>query len=133
VLDPEPHRGVHIQRRQVRWVDPADLSRLVARTEFTADGRASPAWRRGADPFVIVVPEGPSLTREALGFVGRGLWTFRRALAPTGLSLLAFLMAGLLHLIAWWSSVVIAPVAAVPLVWLLVMQRRRPARSAALA
>ncbi|MBX9361315.1 hypothetical protein [Streptomyces sp. WAC04114] len=89
--------------------------------------------RRAADPFVIVVPERPSLTREALGFVGRGLWTFRHALAPTGLSMLAFLVAGLLHLIAWWSALVIAPVAAGPLVWLLVMQRRRPARSAALA
>ncbi|MDT0388266.1 hypothetical protein [Streptomyces dubilierae] len=89
--------------------------------------------RRGSDPFVIVVPERPSLTREALGFVGRSLWTFRRALAPTGLSVLAFLMAGLLHLIAWWSALVIAPVAAAPLGWVLVMQRRRPARAAALA
>ncbi|MGI5427924.1 hypothetical protein [Streptomyces sp. CA-179760] len=87
---------------------------------------------RRSDPFVIVVPERPSLTREALGFVGRGLWHFRRALAPTGLSVLAFLVAGLLHAIAWWSALVIAPVAAVPVVWLLVMQRRRPARSAAL-
>ncbi|MEU9226123.1 hypothetical protein AB0D40_17320 [Streptomyces massasporeus] len=87
---------------------------------------------RRSDPFVIVVPERPSLTREALGLVGRGLWTFRRALAPTGLSVLAFLVAGLLHLIAWWSALVIAPIAAVPAVWLLVMQRRRPARAAAL-
>lgn len=87
---------------------------------------------RRSDPFVIVVPERPSLTREALGFIGRGLWHFRRALAPTGLSVLAFLVAGLLHGIAWWSSLVIAPVAAVPVVWLLVMQRRRPARAAAL-
>ncbi|MFJ8717980.1 hypothetical protein ACIRD9_33230 [Streptomyces violaceus] len=88
---------------------------------------------RRSDPFVIVVPERPSLTREALGFIGRGLWTFRRALAPTSLFLLAFLVGGLLHLIAWWSALVIAPVAAVPVVWLLVMQRRRPARAAALA
>ncbi|MEU0390007.1 hypothetical protein [Streptomyces chartreusis] len=88
---------------------------------------------RRSDPFVIVVPERPSLTREALGFVGRGLWSVRRALAPTGLSVLAFLVAVLLNAIAWWSSLVIAPVAAVPVVWLLVMQRRRPARAAALA
>jgi hypothetical protein len=88
---------------------------------------------RRSDPFVIVVPERPSLTREALGFVVRGLWTFRHALAPTGLSVLAFLVAGVLHLVAWWSALVIAPVAAGPVVWLLVMQRRRPARSAALA
>ncbi|NUV62797.1 hypothetical protein [Streptomyces sp. CAI-85] len=84
--------------------------------------------RRSAQPFVIVVPERPSLTREALGFVGRVLWRFRAALAPTGLSVLAFVVAGLLHLTAWWSSLVVAPLAAVPVVWLLVMQRRRPAR-----
>ncbi|CAM5380365.1 hypothetical protein [Streptomyces purpurascens] len=111
-------------------------SRTRARSVKTAAGvhtvRIPRQRGRRSDPFVIVVPERPSLTREALGFVGRGLWHFRRALAPTGLSVLAFLVAGLLHAIAWWSSLVIAPVAAVPVVWLLVMQRRRPARSAAL-
>lgn len=65
--------------------------------------------------------------------MGRGLWSVRRALAPTGLSVAAFVVAGLLHVIAWWSALVIAPVAAGPVVWLLVMQRRRPARAAALA
>ncbi|WP_328223879.1 hypothetical protein [Streptomyces sp. NBC_00310] len=85
---------------------------------------------RRSDPFVIVVPERPSLTREALGFVGRTLWRFRSALAPTGLSVLAFVVAALLHAVAWWSGLVLAPLAAVPLVWLLVMQRRRPARGA---
>lgn len=112
-------------------------SRTRTRTVKTAAGihtvRIPRQRGRRSEPFVIVVPERPSLTREALGFVGRGLWTFRRALAPTGLSVLAFLVAGLLHVIAWWSSLVIAPVAAVPLGWLLVMQRRRPARSTALA
>ncbi|MFE7278077.1 hypothetical protein [Streptomyces sp. NPDC057623] len=87
---------------------------------------------RRSDPFVIVVPERPSLTREALGFLGRALWRFRSALAPTGLSALAFLVAALLHVIAWWSGLVIAPMAAVPLVWLLVMQRRRPASGSTL-
>ncbi|MEV6123867.1 hypothetical protein AB0M23_25720 [Streptomyces sp. NPDC052077] len=85
---------------------------------------------RRSDPFVIIVPERPSLTREALGFVGRLLWRFRSALAPTGLSILAFVVASLLHLTAWWSSLVVAPLAAAPLAWLLVMQRRRPARGA---
>ncbi|MDX3519872.1 hypothetical protein [Streptomyces scabiei] len=84
--------------------------------------------RRAAQPFVIVVPERPSLTREALGFVGRMLWRFRVGLAPTGLSVLAFVSAGLLHLTAWWSSLVVAPLAAAPVAWVLVMQRRRPAR-----
>ncbi|WP_216588648.1 hypothetical protein [Streptomyces brasiliscabiei] len=83
---------------------------------------------RRSDPFVIVVPERPSLTREALGFVGRLLWRFRAALAPTGLSVLAFVVAALLHLTAWWSAFVVAPLAAAPLAWLLIMQRRRPAR-----
>ncbi|MDG5807484.1 hypothetical protein P9869_33435 [Streptomyces ossamyceticus] len=84
--------------------------------------------RRSAQPFVVVVPERPSLTREALGFVGRTLWRFRSALAPTGFSVLAFVVAALLNAIAWWSSLVLAPLAAVPPVWLLIMQRRRPAR-----
>ncbi|PIM70482.1 hypothetical protein CTU88_18040 [Streptomyces sp. JV178] len=87
---------------------------------------------RRSDPFVIVVPERPSLTREALGFVGRVLWRFRSALAPTGLSVLAFVVAALLHLTAWWSSLVVAPLAAAPLAWLLVMQRRRPASGSVL-
>ncbi|MFD5162823.1 hypothetical protein ACFWMJ_33000 [Streptomyces hawaiiensis] len=110
-------------------------SRTRARSVKTAAGihtvRIPRQRGRRSDPFVIVVPERPSLTREALGFIGRGLWTFRHALAPTGLSLLAFLVAGLLHLIVWWSALVVAPVAAVPVGWLLVMQRRRPARAAA--
>ncbi|MEU1558197.1 hypothetical protein ABZ517_36620 [Streptomyces scabiei] len=88
--------------------------------------------RRSAQPFVIVVPERPSLTREALGFVGRMLWRFRVSLAPTGLSVLAFVVAALLHVTAWWSSLVVAPLAALPVAWLLVMQRRRPARGATL-
>ncbi|MFF3204898.1 hypothetical protein [Streptomyces sp. NPDC002962] len=84
--------------------------------------------RRGAQPFVIVVPETPSLTREALGFIGRALWKGRRALAPTALALLAFAVTGLLHVMAWWSSLVLAPFAVAPLAWLAVMQVRRPGR-----
>ncbi|MFD9040492.1 hypothetical protein [Streptomyces bottropensis] len=82
---------------------------------------------RRSDPFVIVVPERPSLTREALGFIGRMLWRFRRALAPTGAAALAFIAAALLHLTAWWSGLVIAPAALAPALWVLLMQRRRPA------
>ncbi|AYN34226.1 hypothetical protein DUI70_3725 [Streptomyces albus] len=89
--------------------------------------------RRGADPFVVVVPERPSLTREALTVVGGWLWRERRALAPTGLAVLALAAAGLLHVFAWWSGLVLAPVAAGPLVWLLLMQRRRPALGSPLA
>lgn len=89
--------------------------------------------RRRTEPFVVVVPERPSLTREVLGFLGRLLWRFRHALAPTGFALLALVVAALLHLMAWWSGLILAPAAAVPLVWLLVMQRRRPAAGTVLA
>ncbi|KKD09551.1 hypothetical protein [Streptomyces sp. WM6386] len=88
---------------------------------------------RRAQPFVVVVPEHPSLTREALGFVGRGLWMARHALAPTGLALLALAVTGLLHVIAWWSALVLAPTAIAPLVWFAVVQRSRPARGSTLA
>lgn len=89
--------------------------------------------RRGSDPFVVVVPERPSLTREALTALGGWLWRSRRALAPTGFAVLAFVAAGLLHAIAWWSGLLLAPVAAGPLVWLLLMQRRRSGTGSVLA
>lgn len=88
---------------------------------------------RRAQPFVVVVPEHPSLTREALGFVGRGLWMARHALAPTALGLLALVVTGLLHVIAWWSALVLAPAALAPTVWFAVVQRSRPAQSSTLA
>ncbi|MFJ8110047.1 hypothetical protein [Streptomyces sp. NPDC096132] len=84
--------------------------------------------RRGAQPFVIVVPESPSLTREALGFIGRALWNARRALAPTALALLALAFTGVLHVMAWWSSLVLAPLAVAPALWLGFLHVRRPAR-----
>ncbi|MBW5487081.1 hypothetical protein [Streptomyces bambusae] len=89
--------------------------------------------RRGAQPFVVIVPERPSLTREALGFLGRTLWKARTALAPTGLALLAFPVTGLLHVLAWWSWLLVAPLAAGPVLWFGVVQRRRPARGHVLA
>ncbi|MCX4235376.1 hypothetical protein [Streptomyces ortus] len=89
--------------------------------------------RRNAQPFVVVMPEQPSLTREALSVVGSLLWHFRSALAPTGFAVLALAVTALLHVIAWWSGLILAPTAAAPLVWLLVMQRRRPAAGTPLA
>jgi hypothetical protein len=89
--------------------------------------------RRATEPFVIVVPERPSLTREALAVVGGWLWRSRRALAPTALAVLALAVAALLHVIAWWSGLLLAPTAAGPLAWLLIMHRRRPATSSVLA
>ncbi|MFH0520398.1 hypothetical protein ACHBTE_24875 [Streptomyces sp. M41] len=88
---------------------------------------------RRSQPFVVVVPERPSLTREALSFVGRGLWMARHALAPTGLALLALVITGLLHVIAWWSALVLAPAAVAPAVWFAVVQRSRPAQGSTLA
>ncbi|WP_369169204.1 hypothetical protein AB5J49_15415 [Streptomyces sp. R28] len=89
--------------------------------------------RRGSDPFVVVVPERPSLIRQALAGLALMLWDHRRALAPTGFALVALVAAGLLHVIAWWSGLVLAPLAAGPLVWLLLMQRRRPGTGTVLA
>ncbi|MFD3572402.1 hypothetical protein [Streptomyces sp. NPDC058644] len=83
--------------------------------------------RRAAQPFVIVVPERPSLTARLAGFVGNLLWAHRRALAPLGLALAAFPITAVLHALAWWSGLLLAPLAAGPLAWLLITQRRRPA------
>ncbi|MER5549653.1 hypothetical protein ABT072_46490 [Streptomyces sp. NPDC002589] len=85
--------------------------------------------RRRAQPFVVVVPEQPSLTREALGFLGRGLWRFRGALAPTFLAVLAWPLTAILHALAWWSGLLLAPLAVVPALWLGFVHIRRPARS----
>ncbi|MFB8777194.1 hypothetical protein [Streptomyces broussonetiae] len=89
--------------------------------------------RRRSDPFVVVVPERPSLTREALAVVGSWLWRSRHALAPTGAAVLALAITAVLHAVAWWSGLLLAPAAAAPLVWLLLMQRRRSATGSVLA
>ncbi|CAM5421668.1 hypothetical protein [Streptomyces griseorubiginosus] len=88
---------------------------------------------RRSQPFLIVVPDQPSLTQEAFGFLGRVLWRFRAALAPTGLALLALVVTALLHVLGWWTGLVLAPLAVAPLVWLAVMQQRRPGRGSTLA
>ncbi|MGW3148386.1 hypothetical protein ACWDG1_27700 [Streptomyces sp. NPDC001177] len=89
--------------------------------------------RRSSQPFIVVVPEHPSLTREAFGFLGRMLWRFRHALAPTGLAQLALVVTAILHAIAWWSGLLLAPLAAAPVLWLGVLQRRHPSRPSVLA
>ncbi|MFG2738515.1 hypothetical protein ACGFY0_00355 [Streptomyces chartreusis] len=89
--------------------------------------------RRGSDPFVVVVPQRPSLTHQAFAGLALMLWDHRRALAPTGFAVLALVAGFLLHTIAWWSGLVLAPLAAGPLVWLLVMQRRRRGTGSVLA
>jgi hypothetical protein len=89
--------------------------------------------RRGAQPFVVVVPERPSLTREALGFLGRALWRSRRTLAPTALALIAVPLAAILHALAWWSGLLLAPLAIAPVLWFGFLQVRRPGRGSVIA
>ncbi|WP_327317852.1 hypothetical protein [Streptomyces sp. NBC_01235] len=83
--------------------------------------------RRGAQPFVVVVPERPSLTREAFGFLGRLLWKHRRGVTPLALAVAALPLTALLHWWAWWSGLLLAPLAVAPLGWLAFALRRRPA------
>ncbi|WP_328742087.1 hypothetical protein OG436_13215 [Streptomyces caniferus] len=87
--------------------------------------------RRAADPFVIVVPERPSLTRQALTGLALIVWNHRRALAPTGAALVAFIVTALLHALAWWSGLVLAPLVVGPALWLGFVHFRRPAQGSA--
>ncbi|MGJ5898488.1 hypothetical protein ACSCBZ_42065 [Streptomyces niveiscabiei] len=107
-------------------------SRTRARTVKTAAGvhtlRIPRQRGRRGEQVVIVVPERPTLTRLAAGWAGRALWRSRRTLAPTALALTALPLSGVLHLLAWWSSLLLTPLALAPLVWLWVVQRRRPAK-----
>ncbi|MGW2325699.1 hypothetical protein ACWC5C_08040 [Streptomyces sp. NPDC001700] len=107
-------------------------SRTRARTVKTAAGVTTvriprQRGRRSHDPFVVVVPERPTLTRLALDATALWLWKHRRALAPLALGLLAFPVTALLHVLAWWSALLLAPAAAGPALWLALVQRRRPA------
>ncbi|MDT0545601.1 hypothetical protein [Streptomyces lonegramiae] len=110
-------------------------SRTRARTVKTAAGVTTvriprQRGRRSADPFVVVVPERPTLTHLALDGAARWLWKHRRALTPLALGLLAFPTTAILHVMAWWSALVLAPAAAGPALWLAMTQRRRPAANA---
>ncbi|MDN3024844.1 hypothetical protein [Streptomyces sp. S.PB5] len=89
--------------------------------------------RRGAQPFVVVVPEQPSLTREAIGVVGGALWKGRHALAPTGIAILAFAVTALLHALSPWSALMFAPLAVGPGLWLGIVQRGHPGHGSTLA
>ncbi|MEU4891933.1 hypothetical protein AB0B12_23915 [Streptomyces sp. NPDC044780] len=111
-------------------------SRTRARAVKTAAGVTTvriprQRGRRSADPFVVVVPERPTLTRLALDAAARWLWRHRRALAPLALGVLALPITALLHVMAWWSALVLAPAAAGPLLWLAIAQRRHPAKDGA--
>lgn len=86
-----------------------------------------PRHRRRAQPFIVVVPERPSYGREVLSFFGTFLWKARRTLAPTVIATSAFLLAAILHTVAWWSCFLLAPVIAAPLLWVSIAQHSHPA------
>ncbi|MFE7072320.1 hypothetical protein ACFU96_19775 [Streptomyces sp. NPDC057620] len=89
--------------------------------------------RRNAQPFVVVMPERRSLTREAVSALGGVLWHFRRQLAPTGFAVLAFALSGLLHILAGWSGFLIGTAAVLAAGWLAIVQRNRPETGTVLA
>lgn len=83
--------------------------------------------RRGADPFVIVVPERPSLLREMAAGLALIAWDHRRSLAPAALAVTALPLTAVLHWWAWWSGLILALPALAPLGWLAFTLLRRPA------
>ncbi|WPO69937.1 hypothetical protein [Streptomyces sp. KN37] len=88
--------------------------------------------RRG-QPFIVVIPEHPTVTRVALGTVGRALWKARTSLYPTALAVLGFVLAAVRHVLAWWSCFLPATAVVAPVAWLAVMQRSNPACGSSLA
>ncbi|MFF7748795.1 hypothetical protein ACFZCP_05970 [Streptomyces sp. NPDC007971] len=83
--------------------------------------------RRSHQPFVVVVPERPSLLAELGSALALAVWDRRRPLAPLLLSVLALPLTGLLHWWAWWSGLLLAPLVAAPAGWLVFALKRRPA------
>ncbi|EXU86280.1 membrane protein [Streptomyces noursei PD-1] len=96
-------------------------------SEVTAVHIPHQRGRRGDAPFVVVVPQRPTLTARAAAAVGWWVWEHRLALAPTLLGLVALPLSAVLHLLAWWSGVLLTPLAGVPLAWLITLQRDDPA------
>lgn len=87
---------------------------------------------RGAEQLIVVVPPRQSMARRAGGRLALAAWEHRQALAPTFAAVLAFNLAALLHALAWWSGLILAPAALAPVVALAIVQRRHPVRGAAL-
>lgn len=83
--------------------------------------------RRSHEPFVIVMPERPSLLREMSTGIALAAWDHRRQLAPLVLAVAALPLTAALHWWAWWSGLILAPLAAAPLAWLGFVLLRRPA------
>ncbi|MFH8787563.1 hypothetical protein [Streptomyces roseoverticillatus] len=83
--------------------------------------------RRQDAPFVVVVPERPSLLARAAAAVGWWLWRTRRSWVPTGAAVLLLPFTGVVHLMAPHAGSVLAVVAALPVLWLAAASRKRPA------
>ncbi|MFF4727623.1 hypothetical protein ACFY3M_20150 [Streptomyces mirabilis] len=83
--------------------------------------------RRSAQPFVVVVSERRSLASEVAAGLALMVWDYRRQLAPLALGVLALPLTALLHWWAWWSGLILAPLAAAPAAWLAFVLLRRPA------
>ncbi|MET8808139.1 hypothetical protein [Streptomyces sp. NPDC004546] len=83
--------------------------------------------RRDAQPIVLVVPERPTLAQRAFRAIGVWLWETRRSWAPTGMAVAALLASGVVHVLAWWTAIVLAPAAGIPFGWLAWMNLRHPA------
>ncbi|WP_372349605.1 hypothetical protein [Streptomyces sp. KL116D] len=73
------------------------------------------------------------MARRAGNHLALAAWEHRQALAPTFAAVLAFNLAALLHALAWWSGLLLAPVALAPAVVLAIVQRQHKARGSALA
>ncbi|MBT2367148.1 hypothetical protein J7E88_17995 [Streptomyces sp. ISL-10] len=82
---------------------------------------------RRPEPIILVVPEQPLLAARAAYAVGGWMWDRRRAWAPTGIAVAAFVTAAIVHVLAWWTGLVLAPATAAPLVWLWWTYQHRPA------
>ncbi|MEI5102462.1 hypothetical protein RB200_33120 [Streptomyces sp. PmtG] len=74
---------------------------------------------RRQQSFVVVVPERPTLTGQALRTAGRLLWRHRLALLPTGLAVLSLAVTAILHTLAPWAGVLVAVIGLLPLLALL--------------
>ncbi|MFD9881527.1 hypothetical protein ACFWZT_08690 [Streptomyces alboflavus] len=74
---------------------------------------------RRQQSFLLVVPERPTLSSQALRTVGRLLWRHRLVFLPAGLALLALVLTAILHALAPWTGVLVAVAGVLPLVVLL--------------
>ncbi|MFH8793295.1 hypothetical protein [Streptomyces sp. NPDC017941] len=75
---------------------------------------------RRQQSFVLVVPERPTLTSQAVRTLGRLLWHHRLALLPTGLAVLALTVAAILHVTASWAGYLLLAAGLLPVLALLV-------------